>query len=341
MVRKKILIIGATGNVGSYVWKYAKDFFNREEYEIIAVGRRKTDFFTKIGAVYYSVDISRSEEFNVLPQTDVYAVIYLAAQIPSYMSEYNPNEYIQSNIVGAFNVLEYCRKVKVDRVLFSTTVFDISLSVNGTNPLRPDTPYNFSYKGDHAVYVISKNTAIELLKHYYQEYGLKYFVFRFPTIYCYSPYHYYFPNGIKTLRPLYRMIDLAMKGEPIELWGDQNYSKDMVYVYDCAQMLCKAVLVDKDNGFYNVGTGIPVTLQEQIETIIDVFSPVDKKSQIIYRPDKPCGGGFLMDIENAKEDLGYIPQYNCLKLFEDFREEMKIDRFIELRSKVIRGANSW
>lgn len=38
------------------------------------------------------------------------------------------------------------------------------------------------------------------MKHYYAEYGLKYFVFRFPTIYNYSPYHYYHPNGVKTLR---------------------------------------------------------------------------------------------------------------------------------------------
>ena len=34
-------------------------------------------------------------------------------------------------------------------------------------------PYNFSYKGDYAVYVITKNMAIEFIKHYYEEYGLK------------------------------------------------------------------------------------------------------------------------------------------------------------------------
>lgn len=330
-MKKKILILGATGNVGSYVWKYAREFFNNEEYEIIAVGRRKTDFFANLNATYYSVDLSKAEDFNLLPQTDVYAVVYLAAQIPSYMKGYQPDQYIQSNIIGAYNVLEYCRKVKADRLLFSTTVFDVSLAVEENIPLKPDTPYNFSYKGDHAVYVITKNTAIELIKHYHEEYGLKYFIFRFPTIYNYSPYHYYHPNGVKTLRPLYRMIDLAIKGEPIELWGDPNYSKDMVHVYDCAQMLCKAVLVDRDNGFYNVGTGVPVTLKQQIETIIKVFSPANNPSTIIYCPDKPCGGGFLMDITNAKEELGYEPQYDCQRLFEDYREEMKINRFLELR----------
>lgn len=330
---KKIVIFGATGNVGSYVLKYAKEYFDSKEYEVIASGRRKTDFFDKMGIPYYSVDISKSEDFECLPQEDVYAVIYLAAQIPSYMDDYKPGKYVESNIIGAYNVLEYCRKTNADRILFSTTVFDISLYASENVVLKPDLPLNFSYKGDHAVYVISKNAAIELIEHYHQEYGLKKFIFRFPTIYGYSTYHYYYPNGVKTLRPVYRMIEQAKKGEPIELWGDPNYSKDMVHVYDCAQMLCKAVEVDREEGFYNVGTGIPVTLKEQIETIIKVFSPEDNPSEIIYRPEKKAGGGFLMDVENAKKELGYEPKYDCLKLFEDYKKEMEIKRFKELRGE--------
>lgn len=330
---KKIVIFGATGNVGSYVWRYAREYFDKDKYEIIASGRRETDFFQKHGAQYVSVDISNSIDFSTLPQEDVYAVIYLAAQIPSYMEGYHPDKYLQSNIVGAYNVLEYCRKAKADRILFSTTVFDISLSSGPGKILKPDLSLNFSYKGDHAVYVISKNTAIELIKHYHEEYGLKYFIFRFPTIYNYSPYHYYHPNGKKTLRPVYRMIDLAMKGEPIELWGDPNYSKDMVHVYDCAQMICKAVEVDRETGFYNVGTGIPVTLKQQIDTIIEVFSPKENPSRIIYRPELSCGGGFLMDVSNAKEELGYEPKYSVKDLFENYKEEMQINFFKELRGE--------
>lgn len=330
---KKIVIFGATGNVGSYVWKYMTEKLDPNKYEVIASGRRKTDFFEKMGATYYSVDLSKSTDFEVLPTEDVYAVIYLAACIPSYMQTYEPEKYIQSNIIGGYNVLEYCRRVKADRVLFSTTVFDVSL-YETNNPgtlLKPDMPYNFSYKGDHAVYVITKNTIVELLKHYYEEYGLKYFVFRFPTIYSYSPYHYYFPNGVKTKRPVYRMIEQAQKGEPIELWGDPNYSKDMVHVYDCAQMLARALEVKQDTGFYNVGTGVPVSLKEQIETIIDVFSPEDHKSEIIYRPDLKAGGGFVMDVSNAVRELGYRPEYDCHRLFEDYKQEMQINRFLELR----------
>lgn len=331
---KKIVIFGATGNVGSYLTKYASDFFKKEEFEIIASGRRDTKVFDQFGVKYIPVDILNKDDFDKLPQEDVHAVILLAATIPSYMENYSGEKYLSTNIMGTYNVLEYCKKVNADRIMFSQTVFDISLYTeeNKKTILKSDLEPKFSYSGDHAVYVISKNTAIELLKHYHEEYGLKYFIFRFPTIYEYSTYQYYYPNNKKTMRPLYKQINRAKKGEPLEIWGDPDYAKDMVHVYDCSQMICKAILVDKDHAIYNVGTGIPVTLKEQCQAIIDVFSPKDNKSEIIYTPGK-SGGGFLMDISNAVEDLGYKPVYDVHKLFEDYKKEEKVKRFLELRGE--------
>ena len=87
MEKKKIIIFGATGNVGSYLFKYAIEFFNKDEYQVIASGRRETDFFTKRGYEYYSVDLTKQEDFNKLPTKNVYAVIDLASEIPSYMRD--------------------------------------------------------------------------------------------------------------------------------------------------------------------------------------------------------------------------------------------------------------
>lgn len=330
---KKVVIFGATGNVGSYTVKYAAEFFKDKNYEVVASGRRETDVFSQFGVQYVPVDLMKAEDFERLPQEDVHAVIHLAAVIPSYMSDYNGEAYLMTNVIGTQHVLEYCRRVGADRILFSTTVFDISLFAKPGVVLKPDMPLNFSYRGDHAVYVISKNTALELLEHYYQEYGLKKFVFRFPTIYGYSPYQYYYPNGVKTLRPLYSMINRAKRSEALEIWGDPSYAKDMVHVYDCAQMLCRAVLADRETGFYNVGTGVPVTLEEQCRAIIEVFSPKGRPSEIVYHPDAPNGGGFLMDVENAKTELGYEPQYDVKRLFEDYKYEAQFDRFRTLRGQ--------
>lgn len=326
---KKIIVIGATSNVGSYFTFWARDYF-KEEYEIVATGRKATDFFANNGMEYHRLDMTNPNDFDALPKEDVHAVVLMAAAAPSYMTKYDPKSYLDANIVGAFNVLEYCRMHHVDRLMFMTTAYDTWLYNGKGHVIRPDDPLNYSYTGDHAVYVISKNTAVELLEHYHQEYGLKKFVFRFPTIYNYSPFHYYYPNGVKTLRPVYRMIENAMASKPVEIWGDGKYAKDMVYVADCSQMICKAIQVDRDVGFYNVGTGVPVTLEEQVRTIIDVFSPKDNPSPVIYRPEKKVGGGCLMDIENAKTELGYRPAYDCRRLFEAYKEEMKLNRFEEL-----------
>jgi len=75
-MKKKIIIFGATGNTGSYLLEYALNFFNKEEYEIIASGRRETTFFSKRGIPYYSVDITKEEDFDKLPMENIHAVCY-------------------------------------------------------------------------------------------------------------------------------------------------------------------------------------------------------------------------------------------------------------------------
>ena len=145
-MKKKIIIFGATGNVGSYLFKYATEYFNHDEYEVIASGRRQTDFLTKRGYEYYSVDLTKSEELDKLPTDNVYAVMLLASEIPSYMDNYDAKKYIDSIIIGGYNVLEYCRKNHVDRLLYTQTVFDISLYPHEV--LAPDLKPNFSYTGD-------------------------------------------------------------------------------------------------------------------------------------------------------------------------------------------------
>lgn len=332
-MKKNILIFGATGNTGSYLTLWAKDYFKNKDFNVIAAGRRKTDFFNQYGIDYYSVDISKPKDFENLPTKNIYAVIFLAGVLPAYMKGYTPTDYIQINTLGALNILEYCRKNCVDRILYTQTYFDIFLSVKEGVALNPYTPRNFAYTGDHAVYVISKNCAVDLIEHYHHEYGLKNFIFRLPSIYEYSPVDYFYKNGEKKERLLSTLIRKAQNSEPIEIWGNPHYLKDMVYVADFSQILCKACEVNLSGGIYNIGTGKPVTLEEQIKTIVEVFSPPNAHSQITYAPEKAGGYGVCMDIQNAKDELGYEPQYDCRKLFEAYKEEMKLNRFKELLMK--------
>lgn len=62
-----------------------------------------------------------------------------------------------------------------------------------------------------------------------------------------------------------------------------------------------------------------------------MFSPKNNLSKIIHRPEKGNSGGFLMDVENAKMELGYKPVYDCRKLFENYKQEMQLNRFKDIR----------
>ncbi|MDR3243999.1 MAG: NAD-dependent epimerase/dehydratase family protein, partial [Elusimicrobiota bacterium] len=116
---QKIIIFGATGETGPYVADYAKKYL--KNFEIIAVGRKKTDFFEKRGIKYHCVDIANADDFKVLPNKDIYAAMLIAAVIPRGMQKYDPKAYIDSNIIGAFNVLEYLRKTGADRIIYTQT----------------------------------------------------------------------------------------------------------------------------------------------------------------------------------------------------------------------------
>lgn len=327
--KKKVVVLGATGGTGSYLTDYMLSHLDREKYEIIAAGRRKTNFWQEKGVEYYSVDIADADSLETLPKENVYAVVLESGLLPAGMEGYHPEQYLKVNTLGALNVLEYCRKNYVDRILYTQTIREIGVYLNTGITISPDLPRNFSYTGDHAVYVISKNAAVDLIRHYQAEYGLKGFIFRLPNIYIYKKKDTYYLDGVERKQAYRLFIERAIRGEPIEMWGDPTKAHDVVYVKDFCQMLTKAVLADCNGGLYHVGTGNPVTLKDQIEGIVDVFC-TDKKSEIILCPEKPNARSYTMDISNAVKDLGYQPAYDYMSYLYDFKEEMELNRFAGL-----------
>lgn len=326
---KKIIVFGATGNTGRYLIEYLVENMDLKQFEIIAVGRKERPLELNKNVSYFAVDITDKEKFNVLPTENVYAVVNFAGAMPAQMSKYNPQQYIDVNVTGTLNILEYCKKNRVDRIIYPQTEADLSGYWGKEKILKPDLPRKYSLSGNYGLYIISKCTAVDLIQHYHEQYGIKMFIFRLPTIYLYKNNPYYYVNFEKEMLGYRILIDKAMKGEDIELWGDPTKSKDIVYVKDYCQMIYKALLVNKEKGIYNVGTGKGVSLQEQIEGMIEVFSPKENKSKIIYCPEKPNSREFIMDITNAKEELGYEPKYNYLDYLKDFKKEMEKERQVQ------------
>ena len=321
---KKIMIFGASGNIGQYLIDYF-DSMNNGEVQIIAIGRSECDFSRYDRVEYYKVDISNKYDFEKLPK-DIYAVIDLAGAMPAKMEGYHPEQYIYSNIIGTFNVLEFCKCNSIDRIVYTQSFFDIKNYGDKDIILRPEMIPNLNYNTDHSVYSVTKNTAVELIKCYNAMFGIKAFVFRLPNIYMWTKGDTFYVDGVKKRIAWRYLIEEAIKGNPIEVWGDYNRVKDMVYVKDLCQMLYNACFVDIDFGHYNVGTGIGITLLDQIKGIIMTFSE-NKQSDIVFCPDKPNAPQYIMDISNAVEELNYQPKYDYLSMLQDIKKERELDRF--------------
>ncbi|MDG6881126.1 Putative NADH-flavin reductase [Phocoenobacter uteri] len=324
---KKVIIFGATGTLGAPIALHLK----KCGYEVIAVGHRQSDndFFKDHNIGYISVDISKEDNFHRLPQRDVYAVVHFAGALPASMKGYEPSLYIDSIIQGTMNVLEYTRKVQADRIVFPQSLFDVSYLFGSKVPIPADSLRKAPLSGDHAIYVIAKNTAVDLIEHYYEMYGIKRFILRLSRVYLYHPNPYTFTDGVKTLISDRYLIYRAMKGENIELWGDPHRLLETCSIKDFLQIVQKALSADVDGGVYNIGSG-GSTLEERVKGIIEVFNPKGKKSDIIYCPEKKSAMQFVLDIRKTVDELGYQPQFTWKDYLLDFKKDMETQPFSKL-----------
>lgn len=128
--------------------------------------------------------------------------------------------------------------------------------------LTANMPRKFQFNTDHTVYVMTKNFAVDILENYHQLYGIKNFVFRLPTIYLYSKQNQFYIDGKMRQMGYRKLIDMARNGEVMEVLGNPFRVKDMIYVKGFCQMLSLALRVNRTSGYYNVGTGVGISLLE-------------------------------------------------------------------------------
>ncbi len=326
---KKIVVFGATGYIGAYFIDYLIDRLPND-FEIIAVGRRNLSFFERLRIKTVRVDICKDADFDSLPSDDVYAVVNLTGILPAYLEKYDPFIYIETNIKGSLRIMEYARKNKADRVLYTQTWSDQGGYWGIEKVLSPKMPRKLIYTGDHAFYAITKSMIVDTMEYYKQEFGIKNFVFRLTNVYLYAQNKTYYVDGRERIIAYRYMIDLASQGKNIEMWGNPNAFKDILYIKDLSQMLFLALFANVNGGEYNAGTGVMTTLREQIQGIISVFSPCPDKVKIIEVPEKPSFDSFVMDIDNARKELGYEPQYTYYKYLQDYKKEQRLKRFDDL-----------
>lgn len=324
---KKILVFGATGSTGVYLVDWLCSKLDKNEYEIVALGRRRTSYFDRFGVRYYSVDVTDKDAFDNIREDNIYAAVILSGILPARMKGYTPQDYVDVNIKGTLNIMEFLKGKGVDRVLYTVSISDLHGHLPENKEFLPDMPIRYKYGTDHTIYAITKTAATEIIKTYHHDFGIKYYILRLPNIYLYSPEKDYYVDG--ELRKIsYRyIIDRAISGEDIELWGNPEQKRDIVYVKDFCQFIEKVLLTDCESGYFNVGADFMVSMKEQIQGIVDVFCSPDKISKIIPCPEKRSCDDTHMNIDKARKLLGYEPEYDYISYLEDYKKEMNSDRF--------------
>lgn len=322
-----IIVIGASGFIGTYL----VDDLVKNGYEVFATGRNPVimDHYKNNNIQCCNLNLADQESFKQLPTENIEAVVLLAAHLPANVNHYNPYDYIDINITGTLNVLEFCRKNRINKLISTTSFSDVSNHWIKDKLIDADIYRDYSLKGDHAVYAISKNAATDLILHYNIEFGFQGSIFRLPPVYGYGPHseiyvdEKYYKSGFQVF------LEKAEAGEPIEIFGDKEISRDVVYVKDVTAAFIGAIQSENSKGVYNITSGVAASLEEQVKEIIEIFSDENCKSEIIYSPNKKnLSKSYIFDISKGTRDFGYKPKYVPFKnLLLDYKKEMQSKRF--------------
>lgn len=331
-----IVVTGAFGFIGVYL----VDALRESGVEVLATARRPQaeEYFSRRSVPFQKLDITSEADFERLPTSGVEGVVHLAGLLPANVRQCRPHDYVQANVLGTLNVLEYCRAVGARRAIATTSYADVQNAWRVDPPITADEPRDYRLTGDHAVYVITKNAATDAILHYNAEFGFRGSVFRLPPVYGYGPHLAIYADG-KLYRSGFQVfVEKARRGEAIEVWGDPGAVRDVVYVKDVVQAFLRALASDRASGVYNVSSGRGLTLAEQAQAIVEAFSSPAAPSPIVPRPDKPSSvTPYVFDISKAARDFGYAPAYDFPAMMRDYLAEERAgsyDDFIACRGKL-------
>lgn len=321
---KTLLVTGAAGFIGANLVKRLLNDFSRvkiigmdsiTDYYDIRLKQERLNELATYGDRFLFVKDSIAnkqavEDIFVKYQPQV--VVNLAAQAGVRYSITNPNAYIESNLVGFYNVLEACRHHGVEHLVYAS-----SSSVYGTNK---KVPYSTDDKVDNPVslYAATKKSN-ELMAHAYSKlYSISSTGLRFFTVYgpCGRPDMAYFGFTNKLL-----------KGETIRIFNYGNCKRDFTYVDDIVEGVVRIMQHapekrDGEDGLpippykvYNIGNNNPENLLDfvnilQEELIRAKVLPTDYDFES-HKELVPMQAGDVLvtyaDTSALEEDFGFKP----------------------------------
>jgi UDP-glucuronate 4-epimerase len=295
----KILVTGGAGFIGSHVVRAllqagnavaALDDFN--DFYDPAIKRANVRAFDgNAGLIEGDIrDADKTKEVVVRGKYE--AIVHIAARAGVRPSVLNPRAYIETNVIGTYNLLEAARAGEVSQFVLasSSSVYGLANKVPFSEDLA--IPQTLS------PYAATKLAAEHLCGNYSHLYGLSVVVLRFFTVYG--------PAQRPDLA-IHKFTDRIFHGQPVQQYGDGSTRRDYTYVDDIVQGVVGALKYRRTPfEIFNLGENQTTTLSELIASIENALG----KSAIIEHLPEQQGDMPLTcaNIDKARASLGYHPK---------------------------------
>lgn len=289
---KTYLITGAAGFIGSFLSKKLLEqgvqvvgVDNLNDYYDVNLKYARLEILNLYDKfTFIQGDISDKEMvMKIFDEYGPHIVINLAAQAGVRYSIENPDVYIQSNIIGFFNILEACRFHPVDHLIYAS-----SSSVYGSNKKVPFEESDFV---DHPVslYAATKKSN-ELMAHTYSHlYKIPTTGLRFFTVYG--------PMGRPDMA-YFGFTDKYFNGESIKIFNNGDFENDLyrdfTYIEDIVEGIVRLIdnppIADVSSAVFNIGNNNPEKLMVFIETLEKCLSKSLNREVVfdkVFEPIKP------------------------------------------------------
>ncbi len=311
----KVIVTGGAGFIGSAV---IRQYINDTEHEVINL-----DALTYAGNLESLTSVDQNQRYSfervnicdlnslerVFNQHQPDAIMHLAAESHVDRSINGPAEFIQTNIVGTYNLLDVAKKywdglsgVRKDGFRFHHVSTDeVYGDLDETGYFTEETSYEPS-----SPYSASKASSDHLVRAWHRTYG-------FPVVITNCSNNYGSHQFPEKLIPL--VILNALEGKPLPIYGKGNQIRDWLHVDDHARALRLVLEQGKDGETYNIGGHNEKTNLDVVKTIcnlLDKLVPeslhIPHEALITYVADRPGHDmRYAIDAGKISSELGWIP----------------------------------
>lgn len=260
LTNKRIMVIGGAGLVGSYI----VDRLTREPvsetivYDNFVRGTRANLAEAVQSPKVRLVEASMTDRETLRREMAGVDGVFLLASLWLGECVNDPGSAWEVNVMGTWNVVEACRDLGVQRVVYSS-----SASVYGnalTTPMTEDHPFN-----NRTTYGATKIANEQMFRAIYEQHKLPYIGYRYMNIY--GPRMDYQGTYVSVIM---KALDRIFAGQPPIIFGDGSQVYDFIYVDDVAEANILGMKADCADEFFNIGMGVGTTIKELVDMLLEL-----------------------------------------------------------------------